>query len=66
MTEKVERRLAAILSAHVVSYTRLAGAGEEGSLARLMAHRTDIIDHHISTHRPHLARAPYCAASEWQ
>jgi len=66
MAEKVKRRLAAILSVDVVSYTRLVGAVEEGSLARLMAHRTDIIDHHISNHHPHPARAPWCAASELQ
>ena len=66
MAEKAERRLAAILNADVVGFTCLVGAVEEGSLARLMAHHTDIIDHHLSTHGPHPARAPWCAASEWR
>ena len=37
MAETVERRLAAILSADVVGYSRLMGADEEGTLARLTA-----------------------------
>jgi hypothetical protein len=36
-TERVERKLAAILSADVVSYSRLMGTDEEGTLARLKA-----------------------------
>ena len=36
---RVERRLAAILAADVVGYSRLMGADEEGTLARLKAHR---------------------------
>jgi adenylate cyclase len=38
-TERVERRLAAILAADLVGYSRLIGADEEGTLARLKAHR---------------------------
>ena len=33
------RRLAAILAADVAGYSRLMGADEEGTLARLNAHR---------------------------
>ena len=36
----IERRLAAILSADVVGYSRLMGADERGTLERLKAHRT--------------------------
>ncbi len=36
--ERVERRLAAILAADVAGYSRLMGADEEGTLARLKAH----------------------------
>ena len=43
-TERVERRLAAILAADVVGYSRLMGADEEGTLARLKAHRRELID----------------------
>ena len=38
-TERVERKLAAILSADVVSYGRLVGTDEEGTLARLAPSR---------------------------
>ena len=37
--ERVERRLTAILAADVAGYSRLMGADEEGTLARLKAHR---------------------------
>ena len=38
------RKIAAILIADVVGYSRLAGADEEGTLARLRALRSDLID----------------------
>ena len=40
----VQRRLAAILSADVVGYSRLRGADEAGTLARLQAHRAECVD----------------------
>ncbi len=40
----VERRLAAILSADVVGYSRLMGEDETGTLARLKAHRAEFVD----------------------
>jgi adenylate cyclase len=46
--ERVERRLAAILAADVAGYSRLIGADEEGTLARLKAHRNDVIDPKIT------------------
>jgi adenylate cyclase len=46
----MERRLAAILVADVVSYSRLMGADEEGTLARLKAHRDEVIHPSIDTH----------------
>src|SRR6202046_2894042 len=45
------RKIAAILVADVVGYGRLAGADEEGTLARLRALRSDLIDPTIATHR---------------
>jgi adenylate cyclase len=39
LSERVERRLAAILAADVAGYSRLMGADEEGTLARLKALR---------------------------
>lgn len=47
----VERRLAAILCADVAGYTRLTGADEEGTIARLRALRHELIDPAISAHR---------------
>jgi adenylate cyclase len=40
----VERRLAAILAADVVGYSRLMEADETGTLARLKTHRVELID----------------------
>ncbi len=39
-----KRRLAAILAADMVDYARLMEADESGTLARLKAHRTELID----------------------
>jgi adenylate cyclase len=41
---RVERRLAAILAADVAGYSRLMGVDEEDTLARLKAHRRELID----------------------
>ena len=49
--ERVERRLAAILCADVVSYSRLMGMDEEGTLAVLKSHRRELIDPLIAQHR---------------
>ena len=48
--ERVVRRLAAIVAADVVGYSRLIGADETGTLARLTALRRDIVDHDIARH----------------
>lgn len=45
------RKLAAILVADVVGYTRLTGADEEGVLARLRSLRSDLIDPTIAVHQ---------------
>ena len=46
----VQRRLAAILAADVVGYSRLTGADEDRTLARLRALRSDLIDPTIAVH----------------
>ena len=46
----MERRLAAILAADVVGYSRLMGADEEATLAKLNAYR-EIIDGLVADHR---------------
>ena len=45
-----KRKLAAILAADVVGFSRLAGADEDRTLARLRALRSDLIDPTISVH----------------
>src|SRR5580658_10327133 len=45
------RKIAAILVADVVGYSRLAGADEEGTLARLRVLRSDLIDPTIAVHK---------------
>jgi class 3 adenylate cyclase/tetratricopeptide (TPR) repeat protein len=45
------RKLAAILVSDVVGYSRLAGADEEKTLARLRGLRSDLIDPAIAAHR---------------
>jgi adenylate cyclase len=51
MKQPVERRLAAILAADVVGYSRLMGADEEGTHERLKAHLRDLVDPKIKEHR---------------
>ncbi len=48
MTEN--RKLAAILAADVVGYSRLAGTDEDRTLARLRALRSDLIDPTVAVH----------------
>ena len=45
------RRLAAILAADVVGYSRLMGADEEGTHERLQAHLRELVDPKIREHR---------------
>jgi adenylate cyclase len=48
--ERLQRRLAAILSADVVGYSRLMGLDEAGTLSRLNALRRQLIDPAIAAH----------------
>jgi adenylate cyclase len=50
------RKLAAILVADVVGYSRLAGVDEEGTLARLRALRSDLIDPAIAAHHGRIVK----------
>jgi TolB-like protein/class 3 adenylate cyclase/Tfp pilus assembly protein PilF len=49
-SERIERKLAAIVAADVAGYSRLMAADEEGTLARLKAHRKALIDPKIVEH----------------
>ncbi len=48
--ERVQRRLTAILACDVAGYSRLIGEDEEGTLARLKAHRREWVDPTIGRH----------------
>ena len=52
----MERRLAAILAADVVGYSRLMGANESGTLAALDSLRTDFINPKISQHQGRIVK----------
>ena len=54
--DRVERRLAAILSTDVVGYSRLMGADEEGTLSALKAFRREIIDPSIEAHHGQIVK----------
>jgi adenylate cyclase len=45
-----QHRLAAILVAEVIGYSKLIGSGEAGTLAQLEALRTEIIEPYIAKH----------------
>ena len=55
--EQFERRLAAILAADVVGYSRLMGEDEAGTHARLKALRKDFIDPKIAEYRGRIGQA---------
>jgi len=51
-----ERRLAAILSADIVGYSRLIGLDEEGTLARINAHRREFLEPTVAEHRGRIVK----------
>jgi adenylate cyclase len=54
--ERVLRRLAAILAADVVGYSRLMGRDENGTLTRLKAHRTERLEPTLARHGGRLVK----------
>src|SRR3979490_2807569 len=50
------RKIAAIVAADVVGYSRLAGADEDRTLARLRTLRSDLIDPIISVHHGRIVK----------
>ena len=52
----LERRLVAILAADVAGYSRLMEADEEGTLNRLRAIRTEVIDPSMAQHRGRIVK----------
>jgi adenylate cyclase len=55
-SERVQRRLAAVLAADVAGYSRLMGCDEERTLAQLKALRKTLVDPSIATHRGRIVK----------
>src|ERR1700687_5054427 len=56
MEGRVERKIAVILSADVVGYSRLMGLDEEGTLVTLKAHRQHLLDPKIVEYKGHIVK----------
>ena len=54
--ERVQRRLAAIMAADVVGYSRLMGVDEAATLAALKAHRKELVDAKIAEHQGRIVK----------
>jgi adenylate cyclase len=54
--ERTERRLAAILAADVVGFSRLMGVDEEGTLRALNGHLKELIEPLIAGHNGRLVK----------
>src|SRR5580693_4882217 len=55
-TTTATRRLAAILAADVVGYSRLMGVDEEGTHERLKAHLEELVNPKINEHRGRIVK----------
>ena len=55
-SDRVERRLAAVLAADVAGYSRLMGLSEEQTLAQLKALRSRLVDPTIASHRGRIVK----------
>jgi adenylate cyclase len=55
-SEHVERRLAVILAADVVGYSRLMGADELGTFEKTRAHRKELFEPEIARHRGRIVK----------
>ena len=55
-TPRIDRRLAAILAADVVGYSRLMGHDEAGTLARLKADRKELLEPLLAEHHGRIVK----------
>jgi adenylate cyclase len=55
-SDQTKRKLAAILAADIAGYSRLMGADEEGTLARLKVLRSELIDPKNKQHRGRIVK----------
>ncbi|MET0710440.1 MAG: adenylate/guanylate cyclase domain-containing protein [Tardiphaga sp.] len=56
VSERLERRLSAILAADVAEYSRLTGLDEEGTHVQLQSHLRSLIDPTIAEHRGRIVK----------
>jgi class 3 adenylate cyclase/pimeloyl-ACP methyl ester carboxylesterase len=56
MGKAMQRRLAAIMAADVVGYSRLMGADEMGTLTSLKSHRRELVDSGIAEHHGRIVK----------
>jgi adenylate cyclase len=56
VVRRVQRRLAAILAADVVGYSRLVRSDETGTLAALRGHREDLIEPQVAQHEGRIVK----------
>ena len=54
--QRLERRFAAILAGDVAGYSRLMSADEEGTLARLSAHRGEFLEPTVAAHQSRVVK----------
>jgi TolB-like protein/class 3 adenylate cyclase len=57
VTERVERRLTAILAADVAGYSRLTGTDEEGTHVQLQDHLRSLVEPKIAEHRGQVVKS---------
>ena len=55
-SDRIERRLTAILAADIAGYSRLMGAHEEATLAQMKTHRSALVDPKIEEHRGRIVK----------
>src|SRR5712671_3507775 len=56
MEKAMQRRLAAILAADVVGYSRMMGTDEMGTLTSLKLHRRELVDSGIAEHHGRIVK----------
>jgi TolB-like protein/class 3 adenylate cyclase len=55
-SDRIERRLSAILAADIAGYSRLVGLNEEGTLVRLRELRRELIDPQVEAHHGRIVK----------
>ena len=56
LRQQVERQLVAIVAADIAGYSRLMGADEEGTVAKIKACRRELIEPGIARHRGRMVK----------